>query len=164
MTDLAPDSARGRLTGRKVLAIGLGWFAVVLGANLVLVFIALGSFSGLVTDNAYRAGQLFDAEAKAEQSLGWRLGADWRDGRVAVSVRDADGAPVQGLTVTGTVGRKVTNAEDREVAFSPAGEVHVAELSLAPGVWRVEIRAVRRYDGARYVIMDQVEVPEAASR
>jgi nitrogen fixation protein FixH len=45
-------SAGRRLTGRAVLLIALGAFGVVILANAVLAFYAVGTFSGLVVPNS----------------------------------------------------------------------------------------------------------------
>lgn len=158
----APDRPQGfRLTGRKVLMIAAGWFGVVLLANGIMMTYAIGTFSGLVVENPYRAAQGMDAAMRAERALGWRLGAEWQGDRLAIHIRDTAGEPVTGLEVSAVVGRPATMSFDRNVIFVPAGAVHAAPLDLAPGLWRVEILATRREDGARYAIMDQIYVPES---
>lgn len=159
----APEPRPGfRLTGRKVLMIAAGWFGVVLLANGIMMTYAIGTFSGLVVENPYRAAQGMDAAMRAERALGWRLGAEWQVDRLAIHVRDRDGDPVTGLEVSAVVGRPATMSFDRNVMFVPAGAVHAAPLDLAPGLWRVEILATRREDDARFAIMDQIFVPPPA--
>lgn len=154
-----PENKRDprELTGRKVLVIALSAFGVVLAVNLTMMTLAVTGFPGLVTSNPYAAGQNFDAELQAERSLGWQVGATYDGGRLVVDVLGPEGAPVEGLGVSARVGRPATDAYDRTLAMVPAeGGAHAAAVTLEPGVWRVEVTAVRPADGARFVIVDQV--------
>lgn len=153
-----------RLTGRKVLLIAAGWFGVVLAANGIMMTYAVGTFSGLVVDNPYRAAQGMDAQMRTQRAQGWRPSAEWRDDRLAVRVLDAQGAPIPGLEVSAVVGRPATMTFDRNVIFVPDGPAHVAPLDLDPGLWRVEITALRRTDGARHAAEAQVFVPRPEAR
>jgi nitrogen fixation protein FixH len=159
---MAEEKRRGgrEITGRHVLIGFLAAFGVVLAANLTMMTYALGGFPGLVSKSPYTEGQRFDAELKRERALGWRIGADYADGRLSVGVADADGAAVGGLTVRAVVGRPATDAEDRSLTLRREGGAHVAEMALAPGLWRVAIEAERVSDGAVYTIVDEVFVPE----
>lgn len=156
------DEKRGReITGRHVLIGFLAAFGVVLAANLTMMFFALSGFPGLVSSSPYTEGQRFDAELKAERALGWQVGADWAGGRLSVSVLGADGAPVEGLSVSAVVGRPATDGYDAALSLTPAeGGAHVADIALDPGRWRVAIEAERASDGALYTIADEVWVRE----
>ena len=50
-----PTPARA-VTGRKALWVLLGFFGVILAVNATFVYLAVSSFSGLETDNAYVKG------------------------------------------------------------------------------------------------------------
>ena len=50
------------LTGRHVLIITLAAFGVIIAVNLVMAFLAVGSFPGLEVKNSYVASQDFDRE------------------------------------------------------------------------------------------------------
>ncbi|MEM1315753.1 MAG: FixH family protein [Pseudomonadota bacterium] len=158
MSDMTDDKERSReLTGRKVLIIALSAFGVVLAVNLTMMTLAITGFPGLVTSNPYAAGQNFDAEMQAERDLGWQVGATYDGARLIVDVNGPEGAPVQDLGVSVRIGRPATDAYDRTLAMTLAEDgAHAAALDLAPGVWRVEVTALRPSDGARYVIVDQV--------
>ena len=102
----SPPLAGRPLTGRKVLAIALGAFAVVAAVNAVFVVLALGSWTGLERRNAYLEGLDYNrtlARAEAQRALGWRL--DWQlqaaDGGqvLELRLRDADDRPVTGVEV-----------------------------------------------------------------
>jgi nitrogen fixation protein FixH len=132
---------QGGLTGRKVLAIALGAFGVVLAANLTLLFLATGTFSGLVVSNGYIASQSFDRARDAQQALGWQVAVTYKDAALRLDLTDAAGRAVRPVGIAVTVGRPTTEREDRslELVRTPAG--FAAALALDPGAWRVEIAA-----------------------
>jgi nitrogen fixation protein FixH len=160
MTIASEDKAGSKeLTGRKVLVIALSAFGVVLTVNLIMMTLAVSGFPGLVTANPYAEAQKFDAEVKAERALGWQVSTAYQDGRLHVAVLGPDGDPAQGVGVSARVGRPATDAYDRIVALKTTSDgAHEIPLDLAPGVWRVELTAVRPYDGARFTIADEVRV------
>ena len=61
------------LTGRKVLAITVSAFGVIIAVNVTLAWQAIATFPGLEVDNGYVASQTFDAEKKGGSWLreGW---------------------------------------------------------------------------------------------
>jgi nitrogen fixation protein FixH len=98
-------------------------FAVVFVANGGLVYFALRSAPGLVSDHAYDEGLSYNrvlAQAAAEDALGWR-------GQVAFVA----GAPVQGRTRSGTI--KVRLRERGGAALSGAALELRIERPLGPG-------------------------------
>ncbi|MEM6439363.1 MAG: FixH family protein [Pseudomonadota bacterium] len=160
MTSMTEKTSKSKeLTGRKVLIIALCAFGVVLTVNLIMMTLAVSGFPGLVTKNPYAEAQRFDAEVKAEKALGWRISTAYQDGSLHVAVVGPDGDPAQGVGVSARIGRPATDVYDRIVALKPSDDgAHEIPLDLAPGVWRVELTAVRPYDGARFTIADQVRV------
>lgn len=148
------------LTGRTVLIIAVSAFAVVLGANLTMLWAATGSFPGLVVENSYRAGVGWDERSQAQEALGWDSRVIYEPGRIAVALTDAQGAPVDGLSVTAEVGRPAEATVDRSLALAPRDGRYAAPLSLDPGRWRVVLSA-EGTDGARYRAVAALFVPEA---
>lgn len=134
--------AGGRpLTGRTVLLIAVGAFAVVVAVNVYMMTRAVGGFPGLVVENSYQAGQGFDARKSAQEALGWSMAARYEAGGVTVEMTGPDGAPLEGLTLDAVVGRPATAVEDRPVALLPAANGYRAEAALEPGVWLLSLRA-----------------------
>lgn len=142
-----------RLTGRHVLAMTVGFFGLIFAANIVLVWLALGSFPGTVTDSSYRSSQGWNREiaaAAAQAERGWKVDASARrdaDGHAAVAVeaRDHDGRPLTGVQFRAVLQRPANRAEDRPVTLrekpgavgSYAGEIE----NLAAGQWELVIEA-----------------------
>jgi len=141
---LTPKSVTPKLlTGRKVLLIMVAAFGIILAANMAMLFAATGTFPGLVVKNSYVASQGWDRKTAAQRALGWTASAVYQDGTLQVAMSGHDGAPVAGLAVTVVVGRPATDHEDIRLELSEraggAIGTYSAPLSLAPGVWRVEI-------------------------
>lgn len=151
-------SAR-RLTGRHVLAMIAGGFAVVLLANGALAYFAFTSFSGLSTEDAYRKGLAYNRtleQAAAQRALGWRVevtGSLEENGqaRFEVRVRDQGGRAVDGLAVTGELRRPAVAAHDRTMVLGAVGAGRYGARLALPlrGQWdfhvTLEDRSGRRF-------------------
>lgn len=142
-------------------------FVVVILVNALMVYVALGSFSGLVTDRPYDRGRAYNTtlEARARQeALGWtaRFAIDAKgDGtqRLQLEVTDREGAPIAGATVDVTLVRPVERGHDRGVALSARGAGRYAgtvALDL-PGLWEARIVVQRGTD--RFAAIKRVTVP-----
>lgn len=133
-----------RLTGRHVLALTLGFFGLVIAANLAFVVLALDTFSGTVSDHAYQEGLVYNqqlAAAAEQQSRGWvgdlALGADGLE----LQLRDREGRPVTALVLEASLSRPATKAFDRVLPLletSPGR--YTAEADLAAGAWLVVVQ------------------------
>lgn len=138
---MSASSGRGRLTGRKVLAIAVGAFGVIIAVNVVMAFFAVSTFSGLVVPNSYIASQGFDATRDAQEALGWTVTLDHADDALTVAFDAADGNTVRPERLEVTVGRPTTDRDDRVLEMHPTPSGYIASAPLAPGNWRVEIAA-----------------------
>ena len=115
-----------KITGRMVFGLLVGFFAVVIGANGVLIHKAISTFGGLETESSYRAGQLFEREverAKAQDAQHWQVEAKVttaRDGNAALDIaaRDAAGLPLIGMDANARFERPTDRRLDRPVAVS----------------------------------------------
>ncbi len=136
-------TASKRFTGYHMAAILVAFFGVVIAVNLVMARFAIGTFGGTVVDNSYVASQQYNSwlrAARAQKALGWttRLTLDGdRSPQLAVT---RDGAPLAGLTATGTATHPLGRAPDIALTFYTDGD-HVlrAHQSLPPGRWQVRI-------------------------
>lgn len=137
------------LTGRKVLFIAVTAFGVIIGVNVLMAVKAVSTFPGLEVENSYVASQVFDAERKAQEALGWTLTHSYADGALTLGFRDRDGRPVQVERLSATVGRTTKASDDRHPDFRWTGADYVAEEPLAPGKWMILMEAFAR-DGTRF--------------
>jgi nitrogen fixation protein FixH len=144
---------RGAIEGRHVLLGLIAFFGVMLVANMSLVYLALSTFSGGDTSNAYQKGLHYNETveaAKRQKERGWQsaLAYEARTGRLTLEVLDQAAAPVTGLEVGATLGRPATNREDRDVVLKEAESgVYAATLNLAPGQWVISISSQRPGEG-----------------
>ena len=134
-------SAPRPLSGRKVLMIALGAFAVVILANTLLAVYAVRSFSGLVVPNSYVASQDFDERRAAQAALGWTLDLGYAEGEFRLAIADAAGRPVRPAELGVTVGRPTTTREDRRLELEPTVGGYAGAVELPRGAWRVEVVA-----------------------
>lgn len=146
--DVAADSdyqpTGGPVTGRRFLLIVLGFFGVIIAANVTMMSFALGTFGGLVVPNAYVAGLHFNsdvADAETSVSATWTVEATPSPIGLSMTIQDAAGAPVSSAAISGVVGRPSHDREDTAVTFvelSPG--VYTADAALNPGAWRLVVR------------------------
>ncbi len=117
------------LTGRAVLLWLVGFFGVVFAVNGVMVQAAISTFGGLETQSSYKAGLMFESEvAKAErqEALQWQVDGKLVRDRAGeavldISVRDAQGAPVSGLTADATLAHPADAKRDHVIHLSRTG-------------------------------------------
>lgn len=155
-SDYVPGGAP--LTGRKVLAMVVAFFGVIMFLNFgILLPQAISTFRGLETDSAYRASQAFNAtlaQADAQAERGWRVEASLgreADGTAFAQIvaRDRDGAPLDGLTGEAVLARPADRSMDRAGTVEEWGAgVYAARFEAPPmGQWDLVITLAR--DGER---------------
>ncbi|MDT0681525.1 FixH family protein [Roseicyclus sp. F158] len=125
------------LTGRKVLALFIGAFSVIIGVNLALAYNAVRTFPGLEVANSYVASQSFDDRKAAQEALAWDLDADYDGGILSVTLRDAAGVPVTSPALL-TLGRPTEGRDDLARRFEGQDSWL---MELEPGLWRVDVEA-----------------------
>jgi nitrogen fixation protein FixH len=137
-----------QLTGRHVLAIFGGGFAVVIAANLALAVSAVRTFPGLEVANSYVASQVFDAERTAQEALGWDVDAEVRGGELHLTILH-DGTPVRAQIDRATFGRATVTAADQEPALRWDGTGFHGPVEAGPGNWNLRLEA-RAADGTLF--------------
>ena len=66
---------KSQFTGWHFLIFIVGFFGVVITANVTMAYFAIDTFSGLETDDAYRKGRDYNQTleaAKQQEALGWQ--------------------------------------------------------------------------------------------
>ena len=155
MTTLAKDSGQ-TLTGRTVLFVIIGFFAVVFAVNGVFLFLALSTNSGIVTVEPYRKGLKYNERIAADErqlALGWKsdISIDAAAGTLAAVISDRDGKALTGLGVTAKVGRAATDRED----------INATLTETAPGRYEANLSL---HDSGGYVANLEVSDPNAPSQ
>lgn len=129
MTDL-PIRSRFQINGWHVLAMVVGFFAIVVAVDTAFMVAAYRTFPGQVSSTPYEDGVSYNrklAQKAAQARLGWAPVASVTSaGAVQVEVRDAAEAPVRGLTLAGRLERPATEA----------GRIALVFREVQPGVYR----------------------------
>ncbi|HEX2753601.1 MAG TPA: FixH family protein [Alphaproteobacteria bacterium] len=125
------------------LAVLFGWF----------IQLALGSYTGLVTEHAYEKGIDYNttiAKAAAQDALGWQAKVTHTADAVTLTVMDAEGQALSGADVSLWLFRPVQAALDLRMPMAAtAAGVYTAELDLPQrGLW--EARILVKTDKAEY--------------
>ncbi|MFM2148444.1 MAG: hypothetical protein RLZZ187_750 [Pseudomonadota bacterium] len=139
----------------------VGGMALVVLVNLVLVYAALSTFTGVTTGQSYDRGRSYNqvlTEAARQDALGWAAQVTL-DGRVlTVTVRDRDGLPLGGR-IEGLLLRPLEGAELR-LDFAAAGPgrfIAFADLPAA-GQWEARLTLTGARD-QRLDIRQRLVVP-----
>ena len=138
----ASASTKGQLTGRKMTAIFVAFFGVVMVVNFTMAHFATSTFGGVVVENSYVASQHYNTwldEAAVQQKLGWSATLSRLPDRRVV-VRFA-GAP-DGLTVSAVARHPLGRAPDQALAFTRAADgAYISTKAAAPGRWMLRLLA-----------------------
>jgi nitrogen fixation protein FixH len=130
-----------------MLLVVAGFFGTIIAVNVLMAYAAVSTFPGLNAHNSYVASQnynilLADAAVQAERGLKGQV--EQRAGRLVLTLRDRNGAPLGGLSVEALAGRPASAATDRMLPLQARGDGYEAAEPLAQGRWLVEIEARRR--------------------
>jgi nitrogen fixation protein FixH len=131
-----------RLTGRGVLIILICVFGVIFAVNGFMVYKAIGSHPGTVTESSFRDSQRFNAEiaaAAAQTERGWTVVANATradDGSVQIvlDARGKDGAPLTGVTFKMRLEHPAQRTLDHVVEMKPAAGSSDRWIGEAKGV------------------------------
>jgi nitrogen fixation protein FixH len=133
------------ISGKTVLAWLLGFFGVVFVANAIFIYLALGSFPGVVVESSYEAGQAYNEEiaaAKAQAELNWQVSSEFvrtsdQDGKLVVTAKDAQGTPLYGVALHALMRNPVHDDTDVKIDFTAdGGGRYVGTVEkLADGNW-----------------------------
>ncbi len=128
--------------GRWIPWVFVGGMALVVAVNLVLVFAALTTFTGVTTGQSYDRGRAYNAvlaEAARQDALGWTARVAFDGGMLDVSVADRAGQPVRGR-LDGVLLRPL---EGREVPLdfvaAGPGRFRAAPALPARGQWEARL-------------------------
>lgn len=136
------------LRGAHVIGGFVAFFVALAAIDAVLIFLAVSTFGGLETSDAYRKGLAYNAtiaEAGAQAARGWSdvTAIDRTTGALETEIRDRDGHGVINLAVVARIGRAATNSFDRTIVLEPVGAGRYAApvADLAAGGWIAAIEA-----------------------
>ena len=144
-----------RFTGRRMAAILIAFFGVVIAVNLTMATFATRTFGGTVVDNSYVASQKFNGwleAARAQEKLGWTSAATLDADRRVLLMIDDGATPLAGATVTAVARHPLGRAGDVALRFAPTSDGgYVSDRALPAGRWQVHLLVRRGGDEARLV-------------
>ncbi|GAB5469950.1 MAG: FixH family protein [Rhodospirillales bacterium] len=144
VTDYGTEKPVRPFTGRHLLYALLGFFGVMLIANVIFVWLALDTFTGVASKTAYQDGLAYNErlEAAAEQQArGWSGQVTLVPGALDLLLVDREGQPVRGLQLEAFVRRPTEDDSDRWITMVEREAGHYrAPLELPlKGNWDVVI-------------------------
>jgi nitrogen fixation protein FixH len=127
------------MTGRKIAAIFVLFFGVIMAVNFTMASFASSTFGGVVVPNSYVASQKYNdwlVAAREQKKLGWQpVVSRLADGRVALLV---NGASADGLGVIARARHPLGRAPEQELNLAPAADgSFVSAAPLPAGRWMV---------------------------
>lgn len=138
-----------KLTGKHVLMMLIAFFGVMFAVNMVFVYVALDSFSGLSVDDSYKRGLSYNKEIKrqeAQVARGWQtsLSVSTLDDRkivVALKVTTGEDKLPADLIAFADISRPARQDLDRTVTMVPIlGGFEFETVLSEPGQWDLNIR------------------------
>lgn len=129
------------LTGRKVFIITAAAFGVIIGVNITMAVLAVGSFPGLEVRNSYVASQSFDADKEAQEALGWKVDVGVEDDQLVIAITGRNGYPAEVESLDAIVGRPTHVKDDFQPEFTYRDGAFTAPVDLAPGNWNIRMVA-----------------------
>ncbi|QWG19900.1 FixH family protein [Bradyrhizobium sediminis] len=133
------------LTGGKVLVMLLAFFGVVIGANMIMMRLAIQTLPGTEVDSAYSASLAYEKEIMAahdQNARNWKVDARIQRGpnggaMLLVEARDNNGRPMTGLKFLGRFERPTDRRADQpvELAETGIGIYRGNAAAIAPGQW-----------------------------
>ncbi len=151
-----------KLEGKHVLFILFGFFGYMLIANGIFLYVALDTFSGLSTKDAYVKGLNYNAqieEYETQKARGWQVmlndsltGAN--KASLTLDAKDQSGQPVTFDAVRVVVKRPAQSGMDFETTMTLQNGQYAADVEFpVPGNWDVEVYA----SGGGYDVPYRVE-------
>jgi len=145
------------LPSRYIPWLFVAGFALVVTVNVAMIWLAVGSFSGLYTVKPRERGLHYNAVVEAQNNrdaLGWRVYTTWNPAanRLEVAAFDAAGQPLPGARIAIELIRPVAKQQPLPVTMAAvdigrfAGHVGLP----ARGNWDVDI--VVEHRGERYAL------------
>lgn len=130
--------------GWHVAAGVVAFFVLVIAVDMSFLVTAYRTHPGQVEAKPYETGLIYNAELERQReqaALGWRAGAEAQGRDIQVLLRDRDGKPLSGLTVSALLQRPATEQGRAELTLKEtAPGLYEAPVGLS-GAWDATIEA-----------------------
>lgn len=132
------------LRGWHVMLMLVAFFGVTIGVNVTFITLALGSHPGEEIPRSYLQGLSYNdvLEQRQDQAEnGWTARSNTVGDRFLLAISDADGAPVTGLALEGSLRHPTQTEQDCDLGFSETrpGVYEAQMVCLSQGIWRARI-------------------------
>ncbi len=151
-----------QITGRMVLFGFIAFFGVIAAVNGVFMYMAINTWPGLTTEDAYKKGLNYNAtlaDGERQAALGWRSSVDLTSqGRVVVLMHGPDGIPVGDLSVNVEFARPVGELGTESVSLreEAAGKYVGAFDVTSEGRWKAEVTANNASGETKYRMIHEL--------
>jgi len=147
MTEINASATRG-LTGWHVLAMVVGFFAMIIAVDAAFLIQAYRTFPGEVSVTPYEDGIAYNrtlAQLAAQEKYGWHAAAAAGPDRVILKFSDARGGPVRDLSFRGRLEHPATETGRLAPEFHETApgryEARIADLH---GAWDLTLVATNK--------------------
>ncbi len=139
------------IRGKHVFFGVVAMFSVIIAVNMVFVYLALDTFTGVTRENPYQDGLAYNKVLEARHTLrdlGWQGDVSFGsagagEDNITVTLSDGAGAPLSGMTLAGVLRRPTHEGLDQSLAWreeAPGAYSAVVELPRR-GNWDLEVTA-----------------------
>ena len=138
-----------------------GGMGIVIAVNLVLVYYAVSTFTGVTVPRSYERGRGYDqvlAEAARQDALGWKAEVTLAGGALTIAATDREGRAIPGR-IEGILLRPLEGIE-LPLDFAPRGTGRWSAEALPPqrGQWEARLTLFGP-DGSPFDIRRRLIVP-----
>ena len=146
----APTGKQKGLTGRHVLLMIVGFFAVIIAVNAYFITAAVTSFRGEDVKGSYRQGLEYNetiAAREQQNALGWSFSANVMTDtsnaqHILILGKDKNGHVLEGLTFEGVLRHPTDLKQDRSITLRSIGKgKYKAALDGLSGSWQLRATA-----------------------
>lgn len=154
------------ITGWHVLAGFIGFFVLILTANGIMTYFALGTWQGVETEDAYVKGLNYNRQleqAQIQKNSSWKISFDHlprlQNGdriSVAIAYPDSDAGVA---SVSAEFKRPIEKGHDFKVNLAHQGnQVYAAPVTFAlKGNWKIHVMVIFE-NGEEMYLNDRMEI------
>ena len=140
MTDAKQDTKKDK----RIPWYFVSFFVGLVILNVIFVSIAVDSYPGLVTTNAYEKGlaynDMIDAKEK-QDALGWHTDITFTEaGHVRIFLQDKEGKAISDAVISAEIGRVINDDDDMALIMQEKGRGYYEsrENFATKGQWNIK--------------------------
>lgn len=143
--------ARRMSDGKVILLCFIGFFSLIILVNVVFIYVATSSNTGVITENAYEKGLAYNkilSAAKNQPDLNTK--AAYNNGKLTWAVTGPDGQPLTDGNASALMVRPIKDGNDFSLSLKETGPgIYEADADFpAQGLWEAKLEI--KWDNNRY--------------